>query len=106
MQQALLGQEEGASFDRRAALAFFQSSSLPMLVQEEIERLIMTGELAVGSRVNESELATRFNTSRGLTSMPPLAITAAACASCTVVTLTSWPMETDASEVLPHLPSL
>lgn len=48
-----------------AALAFFQSSSLPMLVQEEIERLIMTGELAVGSRVNESELAQRFNTSRG-----------------------------------------
>ncbi|MDB5732133.1 MAG: phosphonate utilization associated transcriptional regulator [Variovorax sp.] len=48
-----------------AALAFLQSSSLPMLVQEEIERLIMTGELAVGSRVNESELAQRFNTSRG-----------------------------------------
>jgi phosphonate utilization transcriptional regulator len=48
-----------------AALAFFQSSSLPMLVQEEIERLIMTGELAVGSRVNESELAQRFSTSRG-----------------------------------------
>ena len=48
-----------------AALAFFQSNSLPMLVQEEIERLIMTGELAVGTRVNESELAQRFNTSRG-----------------------------------------
>ena len=40
-------------------------SSLPMLMQEEIERLIMTGELAVGSRINESELAQRFNTSRG-----------------------------------------
>ncbi|HEY6509906.1 MAG TPA: phosphonate utilization associated transcriptional regulator [Vicinamibacterales bacterium] len=48
-----------------ATLAFFQSNSLPMLVQEEIERLIMTGELAVGSRVNESELSQRFNTSRG-----------------------------------------
>ena len=36
-----------------------------MLVQEEIERLIMTGELAAGSRVNESELAQRFSTSRG-----------------------------------------
>ena len=47
------------------ALAFLQSSSLPMLVQEEIERLIMTGELAAGVRVNESELAQRFNTSRG-----------------------------------------
>ncbi|MBV8248426.1 MAG: phosphonate utilization associated transcriptional regulator [Comamonas sp.] len=48
-----------------SALAFLQSSSLPMLVQEEIERLIMTGELPVGSRINESELAQRFNTSRG-----------------------------------------
>lgn len=48
-----------------SALAFLQSSSLPMLVQEEIERLIMTGELAVGSRINESDMAVRFNTSRG-----------------------------------------
>lgn len=48
-----------------SALAFLQSSSLPMLVQEEIERLIMTGELAVGARINESEMAQRFNTSRG-----------------------------------------
>lgn len=48
-----------------SALAFLQSSSLPMLMQEEIERLIMLGELAVGSRINESELALRFNTSRG-----------------------------------------
>jgi len=47
------------------ALAFIQSNSLPMLVQEEIERLIMTGALAVGSRVNESELAQRLGTSRG-----------------------------------------
>ncbi len=51
--------------DATAALAFLQSSSLPMLMQEEIERLIMTGELAVGTRINESELALRFNTSRG-----------------------------------------
>ena len=48
-----------------SALAFLQSSSLPMLVQEEIERLIMTGELPVGSRINESDMAARFNTSRG-----------------------------------------
>lgn len=47
------------------ALAFLQSSSLPMLVQEEIERLIMSGEFPVGSRINESDLALRFNTSRG-----------------------------------------
>lgn len=48
-----------------SALAFLQSSSLPMLVQEEIERLIMTGALPVGSRINESDLSQRFNTSRG-----------------------------------------
>ena len=42
-----------------------QSSSLPALVHAEIEQLILRGELAVGQRVNESELATRFGTSRG-----------------------------------------
>lgn len=46
-------------------LALLQSSSLPMLVQEEIERMIMNGTLPVGSRVNESELSQRFSTSRG-----------------------------------------
>ena len=54
-----------ATHDSTSALAFLQSSSLPMLMQEEIERLIMNGELAVGSRINESELSQRFNTSRG-----------------------------------------
>ncbi|WP_198082758.1 phosphonate utilization associated transcriptional regulator [Variovorax sp. E3] len=54
-----------ATSNHSSALAFLQSSSLPMLMQEEIERLIMTGELPVGSRINESELSQRFNTSRG-----------------------------------------
>lgn len=54
-----------ATHNSTSALAFLQSSSLPMLMQEEIERLIMNGELAVGSRINESELSQRFNTSRG-----------------------------------------
>jgi phosphonate utilization transcriptional regulator len=54
-----------ATHDSTSALAFLQSSSLPMLMQEEIERLIMNGELAVGSRINESELSQRFSTSRG-----------------------------------------
>jgi len=54
-----------ATHNSTTALAFLQSSSLPMLMQEEIERLIMNGELAVGSRINESELSQRFNTSRG-----------------------------------------
>lgn len=47
------------------ALQLVQSSSLPALVQAEIEQLILRGELAVGQHVNESELAIRFGTSRG-----------------------------------------
>lgn len=46
-------------------LQLVQSNSLPALVQVEIEQLILRGELAIGQRVNESELATRFRTSRG-----------------------------------------
>jgi phosphonate utilization transcriptional regulator len=47
------------------ALQLVQSNSLPALVQVEIEQLILRGDLAVGQRINESELATRFGTSRG-----------------------------------------
>jgi len=46
-------------------LQLVQSNSLPALVQVEIEQLILRGDLAIGQRVNESELATRFGTSRG-----------------------------------------
>lgn len=48
-----------------SALQLVQTNSLPALVQAEIEQMILRGELAVGQRVNESDLATRFNTSRG-----------------------------------------
>src|ERR1700679_3589196 len=56
-----------ASTSRTAptALQFVQSNSLPALVQVEIEQLILRGELAIGQRINESELAARFGTSRG-----------------------------------------
>src|SRR6202171_2476030 len=46
-------------------LQLVQSNSLPGLVQSEIEQLILRGELAVGRRVNESDLALRFGMSRG-----------------------------------------
>ncbi len=46
-------------------LQLVQSSSLPALVQAEIEQLILGGELAIGEHINESELALRFGTSRG-----------------------------------------
>ena len=46
-------------------LQLVQSNSLPALVQVEIEQLILRGHLAIGQRINESELAARFGTSRG-----------------------------------------
>jgi phosphonate utilization transcriptional regulator len=46
-------------------LAILQAHSLPSAVQEEIERLILSGELPVGHRINEVALAERFGTSRG-----------------------------------------
>src|SRR5471032_1544645 len=49
----------------QTALQLVQSNSLPALVQVEIEQLILRGELGIGQRINESELAARFGTSRG-----------------------------------------
>ena len=46
-------------------LQLVQSNSLPGLVQAEIEQLILRGELAIGQRINESDLALRFGMSRG-----------------------------------------
>jgi phosphonate utilization transcriptional regulator len=46
-------------------LQLVQSNSLPTLVQAEIEQLILRGELAIGQRINESDLASRFGMSRG-----------------------------------------
>jgi phosphonate utilization transcriptional regulator len=51
--------------DVMTPLQLVQSNSLPALVQVEIEQLILKGELGVGQRINESELAIRFGTSRG-----------------------------------------
>ena len=48
-----------------SAIHLLNTSTLPMLVQEEIERLIMIGELSPGMRLNETDLAERFGTSRG-----------------------------------------
>jgi phosphonate utilization transcriptional regulator len=50
---------------RPSVLLLVQSNSLPSLIQDEIEQLILRGELAAGQHVNESELAVRFGTSRG-----------------------------------------
>jgi DNA-binding GntR family transcriptional regulator len=42
-----------------------RTQSLTSLVQREVERLILTGELAPGERINEQHLAARFGVSRG-----------------------------------------
>lgn len=42
-----------------------KSSSLPTLIQEKVERMILEGELNAGERLNESDLALRFGVSRG-----------------------------------------
>jgi DNA-binding GntR family transcriptional regulator len=47
------------------ALEILRTNSLPMLLEQEIERVILAGELAPGDRINEKEFALRFGTSRG-----------------------------------------
>ena len=46
-------------------LRLVQSTSLSLLVQQEIIRLIMSGEIASGEWLNESALSQRFGVSRG-----------------------------------------
>jgi phosphonate utilization transcriptional regulator len=50
---------------RVATIALVQSSPLPLLVQRELERMIITGELSVGAKLNEVALAERLGVSRG-----------------------------------------
>lgn len=50
--------------DNTTSLAFLQSASLPTLLKEQIEQMILNGELAAGKRINELSLAQRFGTSR------------------------------------------
>jgi phosphonate utilization transcriptional regulator len=48
-----------------AAIALVQSSSLPTLVQMELERMILAGDLAAGSKLNEAAVAELLGVSRG-----------------------------------------
>jgi phosphonate utilization transcriptional regulator len=48
-----------------ATIALVQSSSLPMLVQKELERMILAGDLAAGAKLNEVNLADSLGVSRG-----------------------------------------
>ena len=47
------------------AIALLQRNSLASLVQTEIERLILDGELSSGAKLTESILAERLGVSRG-----------------------------------------
>lgn len=49
----------------RGAIALLQTRSLPGLVQAELERLILAGELAPGVKLTEMTLASRLGVSRG-----------------------------------------
>jgi phosphonate utilization transcriptional regulator len=46
-------------------IALLQNNSLTMVVQQEIERAILAGEFAPGTKLNEAALAMRMGVSRG-----------------------------------------
>src|SRR4029450_7829977 len=47
------------------AIALVQSSSLPALVDKELERMILAGDLPAGGKLNESSVAGPLGASRG-----------------------------------------
>ena len=55
----------GAAPDAGAAIALVRQQSLTSLVQREIERRIIAGELEPGAKLNEAELAAAMGISRG-----------------------------------------
>src|SRR5450755_2660499 len=48
-----------------ATIALVQANSLPMLVQKELERMILAGDLAAGAKLNEAAVADLLGVSRG-----------------------------------------
>src|SRR6202165_561387 len=48
-----------------ATIALVQSNSLPMLVQKELERMILAGDLPAGAKLNEATIADLLGVSRG-----------------------------------------
>jgi phosphonate utilization transcriptional regulator len=53
------------TFALHPTIALLQSSSLTSVVQQEIERAILAGEYAPGSKLNEAVLAEKLGVSRG-----------------------------------------
>ena len=54
-----------ATLPRHPTIALLQSSSLTSVVQGELERMILSGELAPGAKLTEMTLAARLGVSRG-----------------------------------------
>ncbi|MEX1056149.1 MAG: GntR family transcriptional regulator, partial [Natronospirillum sp.] len=54
------------SEDITETIALRRHKSLTTLVSEEVERLIISGELKPGDRINEHRLADRLNVNRGV----------------------------------------
>jgi phosphonate utilization transcriptional regulator len=52
-------------FSPSLELAVLQSRTLPQLVQQDIERLILSGQLQAGERLNEVAISRRLGVSRG-----------------------------------------
>lgn len=50
---------------RPPSIALLQTHTLPGLVQREVERMILAGELAAGAKLNEVAVAGRLGVSRG-----------------------------------------
>src|SRR5712672_2502855 len=48
-----------------ATIALVRSNSLPTLVQKELERMILAGDLAAGAKLNEAAVADLLGVSRG-----------------------------------------
>src|SRR5688572_33319768 len=48
-----------------AAIELLRENSLAMLAQRELERRIVSGEIAVGAKLNEADIATALGVSRG-----------------------------------------
>lgn len=53
------------SRDGTGELELLRTSSLTAVLERELEKLIITGEIKPGERLNEIQLSTRFGTSRG-----------------------------------------
>src|SRR5512147_1930599 len=51
--------------DGADAIALLQSSSLPALVQKELERMILAGDLPAGGKLSEASVAALLGVSRG-----------------------------------------